>query len=280
MKGFERPVQLIRTNRANMRPALDSVDHQPGDSVLDILAVTVPTTISAEEFTEPASDFVASLKDNPEIRDHADYNRLVGSVVSDRMDAIQAKFTDLRVCNSYTDLIAGLAAADLPEDITLCLTVVAHALPNGSAAIEFPDRPEGVTAEELRKDIAKAFGNGEVNIELNLIVCTAGQNMTRELLPSARVITAPANEIRPDVGLDLYRRALELRKPGHALWEATTEAYCELLRHMIEMEPEHTSPSEPYMEGPGSFPSPEARNAPHHPLQKDLSAWTVETESA
>lgn len=257
--GFEVPMALVLTRKDNLGEALENLRYRPAEDVQNVLVFTLPTELSESEFAGSDSSYVRAFR--ARYPKAAEYNRFVGNPLEEEVQSLAKSRPGLRVIRTYEDLVRYLTQSSQPKDITLSLTLLAHTL-DGKMRIEFLDRPKGVTPEELKREIVSMVAptGRTVNLELNLIACHAqAKGLVDTLLEvsAVRSAVAPRGEIVPQLGLYLYRRALELQKPGEAFWISHCNACREYLGMLLGPTDAGKSLSDPMkLESPDSLPEP------------------------
>lgn len=274
LPGFETHKDFIATRRHNLADALESVEKRPSTEEMTVLVLTIPTHLTEEEFAAPASDFIDAIKNNNPNLTATGYNKFIGAPLQEEVDQILRSHPDVKIFRSYAELKSLLESDDVLSDCTLNLTIVAHEI-SGPDYIEFPDRPEGVEAEFV--DLLNGYlRGGQRSLETNMIVCWAGAKHAIKLLkiPHTRPITAPQGEIRPQTGIVLLRRALDLKQQGMPFWKAHTQALRKLIDDIIGIWKNGKPPPHVLIDSVDSFPSPEAKNQNPdmavHPVLKKL----------
>jgi hypothetical protein len=152
--------------------------------------------------------------------------------------------------------MAQISRIGLQDDIAISLTLVSHRI-GSELLIEFPDRPEGVKPEDLKREIAsigEQLGK-RINLEFNLIICHGRIGMADLFLDlkQSQSTFAPRGEISPYLGLYLYRKALEIPNHELSLLERMSRACQDYLNRFLQ---DKNLPDNLKLESPDSYPEP------------------------
>ncbi len=261
LPGFETHKDFIATRKHNIAQALASIERVPSDEEVIVIAVTIPLSLTEKEFVESNSDFVVALKNNNPHLTATGYNKFVGAPLKEKLDRIQRNHPKVKLCRTFAELKALFESDGHPRDCTLNLTIVAHNI-SGVDQIEFPDRADGVAGKELMGIFDGYLGKGLRSLETNLIVCWAGVKHVADFLrsPYMRPTTAPRGEIRPETGLALLERTLDLKKTGIPFWKVHAEARREFIDDILGPWKDGKPPVHVLVDSVDSIPGPEAEN--------------------
>lgn len=263
IKGFEKAIHIIQTDRKDIRASLERIQYTPKSQPFHLFVFTIPTSLTENEFRETQSSFIRSFKNTYPRFSSREYNDFVGKTLEEEKNRILELIPRSGYVTNHEQLMEQISRLGLHDDIAVSLTLVSHRI-GSELLIEFPDRPEGVKPEDLKREIAsigERLGK-RINLEFNLITCHGRIGMADLFLDlkQSQSTFAPRGEIPPILGLYLYRKALEIPNPELSLLERMSRACQEYLDRFLH---DKNLPDNLKLESPDSCPEPRVEFSPH-----------------